>query len=61
MLTVELERRAYALYGENWQTLLARRIRTNSNTVRDWTTGNKTVPEWVPKFLDLVEQDTLEK
>jgi hypothetical protein len=52
----DLERRAAALYGEDWQSPLARRIRVDARTVRRWKAGDRTIPEWVEALLDLLER-----
>ena len=56
MTSADLERRASALYGPDWQTALARRIRVDARTVRRWKAGDRAVPEWLDVMLDLLER-----
>ena len=56
MTSADLERRAAALYGPDWQTALARRIRVDARTVRRWKAGDRAVPEWLDVMLDLLKQ-----
>ncbi len=55
MTPSELEQRATALFGEQWQTALARRIRVESRTVRRWKAGDREIPEWLDVMLELLE------
>lgn len=56
MTPAVLERRATALYGPDWQTPLARRIRVDARTVRRWKAGDRAVPGWLDVMLGLLEQ-----
>ena len=56
MTPADLERRCVALYGSDWQTALARRVRVDARTVRRWKAGDRSVPEWLDVMLDLLEQ-----
>jgi len=56
MNRADLERRAAALYGERWQTALARRVRVDARTMRRWKSGERPVPDWLDAFLDLLER-----
>ncbi|RWO90908.1 hypothetical protein [Mesorhizobium sp.] len=56
MTPTELERRAKALYGDDWQSPLARRIRVDARTVRRWKAGEREIPEWLEVFLELFER-----
>ena len=56
MTPLELQRRATVLYGADWQTALARRIRVDARTVRRWKAGDRAIPEWLDVMLDLLEQ-----
>ena len=47
----ELERRAAALFGQNWQTAFARRSGVDARTVRRWKAGDREIPSWVPVLL----------
>lgn len=40
---------------------LARRLRRSERSVRDWLTGKKKVPWWVPELLRLQHQEHLER
>lgn len=52
----ELERRASALYGAEWQSALARRISVDARTVRRWKAGDRAIPDWLDVMLGLLEQ-----
>lgn len=54
MTHADLERRASALYGAEWQTALARRIRVAPRTVRRWYAGDREIPPWLDVMLDLL-------
>jgi hypothetical protein len=56
MTPSDLEQKASALYGDRWQTPLARRIRVEVRTVRKWKAGDRSIPEWLDAFLDLLER-----
>lgn len=56
MTPADLERRATALYGPDWQTALARRIRVDARTVRRWKAGDRTIPDWLDVMLSLLER-----
>ena len=56
MTRAELEQRATALYGEQWQSPLARRVRVDARTMRRWKAGDRAIPEWVGAFLDLLDR-----
>ena len=56
MTSSELERRASILYGGQWQTALARRIRVDARTVRKWKAGERSIPDWLDAFLELLER-----
>lgn len=56
MTPADLERRAIALYGPDWQSPLARRIRVDARTVRRWKAGDRAIPEWLDVMLDLLER-----
>lgn len=40
---LELERRASALFGPNWQSELARRCGVDARTVRRWKAGDREI------------------
>lgn len=40
---------------------LARRLRRSERSVRDWMTGKKKVPWWVPELLRLQHQESTER
>ena len=55
----ELETRASEIYGEQWQSVLARRVRVDARTVRRWKSEKKdsrAIPDWLDAFLDLLER-----
>jgi DNA-binding transcriptional regulator YiaG len=52
----DLMRRSSLLYGEDWQSPLARRVRVDARTVRRWKAGDREIPEWLDAFLDLLER-----
>lgn len=55
MTPAELERRAVALYGSDWQTSLARTIRVDARSVRRWKAGDRAIPDWLGVMLELLE------
>jgi len=55
MTPSDLECRAVALYGAEWQTALARRICVDARTVRRWKAGDRAIPDWLGVMLDLLE------
>ncbi|TIN41377.1 MAG: hypothetical protein E5Y10_22815 [Mesorhizobium sp.] len=61
MTPAELESRAKALYGDEWQSPLARRIRVDARTVRRWKAGERQPPKWLAAFLDLLERYPAER
>jgi DNA-binding transcriptional regulator YiaG len=56
MTPTELEWRASAMYGQDWQSPLARRIRVDPRTVRRWKAGEREIPEWLDVLLSLLEK-----
>lgn len=40
-----------ALYGEQWQSNLARRLNIDSRRIRQWLKGERPLPEWLPSEL----------
>lgn len=61
MTPTDLERRATALYGETWQSALARRVRVEARTVRRWKAGDREIPEWLDAFLEVLERNPSER
>lgn len=57
----ELEKRASEMYGAEWQSPLARRIRVDARTVRRWKAGDREVPEWLDVLLGLLERHPRER
>jgi hypothetical protein len=57
----ELETRAAALYGKDWQSPLARRIRVDARTVRRWKAGDREIPPWVDWALGVLERHESER
>lgn len=56
MTPTELEARASALFGRNWQTAFARHSGVDARTVRRWKAGTISVPPWVPVMLHAWER-----
>lgn len=57
----ELEARGADLYGPDWQSPLARRIRVDARTVRRWKAAEREIPSWLEAFLELLERHPDEK
>ena len=57
----ELQQRASHLYGHDWQTPLARRVRVDARTVRKWKSGERAIPDWLDQMLLLLEKYPSEK
>lgn len=51
----ELESRAAALFGEQWQTAMAKKAGVAPRTVRHWYAGDRTIPDWVDAIFDAWE------
>jgi hypothetical protein len=56
MTPSELEERGSALYGRDWQTRLAERIRVEPRTVRRWKAGDRDIPDWADWALGVLER-----
>lgn len=56
MTPADLEARAAAMYGQDWQSPLARRIRVDARTVRRWKAGEREIPDWLDVILSLLER-----
>lgn len=61
MSPAELERRATALYGSDWQSPLARRVRVDARTVRRWKAGDREAPDWLEWALGILERHPEER
>lgn len=61
MIPSELEARAKSLYGDDWQSPLARRTRVDARTMRRWKAGDREIPDWLDAFLELLERHPDEK
>ena len=61
MSGAELERRAAALYGPDWQSPLARRVRVDARTVRRWKAGDREIPDWLEWVLGVLERHPEER
>lgn len=61
MSPAELETRAAAMYGTDWQSPLARRIAVDARTVRRWKAGDREIPGWVDVVLGLLERHAEER
>lgn len=57
----DLNRRCTALYGREWQTLLARRVRVDARTVRRWKAGDRAIPDWVEWAIGVLERNVGER
>lgn len=55
MTPSELEARASALYGAQWQSALARVVRVDARTVRRWYAGDRAIPAWLEVLLPFLE------
>jgi len=44
MTPAELHKLGKKLYGDNWQTALARALQVNPRTVRRWAAGDTEIP-----------------
>ncbi|MFN3549262.1 MAG: hypothetical protein ACK4U0_17380 [Mesorhizobium sp.] len=56
MTPEELEKRASAIYGPDWQSALARRVRVDPRAVRFWKAGARSIPDWLDAFLSVIER-----
>lgn len=61
MSPADLELRASALYGEDWQSPLARRVRVDTRTVRRWKSGERAVPDWLEWAIGVLERNEGER
>lgn len=52
----DLELRASAIYGREWQTQLSRLFGVDSRTVRRWKAGSVAVPTWVEWGVGIMER-----
>ncbi len=57
----DLDRRGRAIYGEDWQSALARRLRVDARTVRRWKAGDRAIPDWVEWALGVLERHKRER
>lgn len=56
MTPEEFARLGALIYGKEWQSALARRIRVEARTVRRWKAGERPIPEWVDWALGVLER-----
>lgn len=56
MTPAQLESRSALLYGPDWQSPLARRIRVDARTVRRWKAGDRQIPDWVEWAIGMLER-----
>lgn len=61
MTPANLERRARALYGPEWQTALARRVRVEPRSVRKWKAADRAIPDWLEWALGVLERHPEER
>jgi len=52
--TEKLERAGRLLYGDQWQSNLARDLNIDSRRVRQWTTSDRPISEWVYSELLII-------
>ena len=52
----DLDRRGRAVYGEDWQSALARRLRVDPRTVRRWKAGDRAIPDWLDWAVGILER-----
>lgn len=55
MTPLELEARATALFGEQWQTAMAKKAGIDARTVRRWKAGDRAIPDWVDAIFQAWE------
>lgn len=56
MTPEDLQTRASALYGDDWQSPLARRVRVDARTVRRWKAGEREIPAWLEWAIGILER-----
>lgn len=56
MTKEELQTRAAAIYGDDWQSPLARRVRVDARTVRRWKAGDREIPDWLEWAIGILER-----
>jgi len=61
MTKEELQHRAAALYGTDWQTPLARRVCVDARTVRRWKAGDREIPAWLEWAIGVLERHVDER
>lgn len=49
------------MYGGDWQSPLARRIRVDARTVRRWKAGDREIPDWLDVVLGMLERHPEER
>lgn len=53
MMTIEqLEQAGRLLYGDQWQSALARALNVDSRTVRRWASGDSAIKQSISKEID---------
>lgn len=61
MTPTDLEARASAIYGREWQTALARRLSVDARTVRRWKAGERGIPGWLEWAIGVIERHPQER
>lgn len=61
MTPADIEARASAIYGPDWQSPLARRIRVDPRTVRRWKAGDRNIPDWLDWAMGVLERHSDER
>jgi hypothetical protein len=44
------------MYGREWQTRLAERVRVDPRTVRRWKAGDREIPGWLMVVVEMLER-----
>lgn len=55
MTPSQLETRAFALFGANWQTDMAKKAGVDPRTVRRWKAGDRAIPDWLDALFQAWE------
>jgi hypothetical protein len=61
MTPQDLQQRASALYGDDWQSPLARRVCVDARTVRRWKAGEREIPSWLEWAIGILERHENER
>lgn len=61
MTPEQLTAAGVALYGDQWQSNLARRLNIDSRRIRQWLSGERPLPEWLPSELSALLTQNIEE